>query len=64
MEVQLLTCAEVAREVGRSASLVRQLANLGKLPVFARTQYGTRLFAKSDVDRLLAERRENGIGAA
>ena len=47
---------DVAREAGVSGSEVRRLANEGKLPVFARTPRGLRLFTGDAVRRLCEER--------
>jgi DNA-binding transcriptional MerR regulator len=53
---QFLTVGDVARCLDRSPSLVRQLANRGILPAI-RTTNGIRLFERTAVDQLIAQRQ-------
>ena len=54
MEDFILTTADVARQLNRSADRVRQYEREGKLPA-RKTRSGVRLFKSSDVDRLAKE---------
>ena len=51
----LLTSTDAARALNVSTELIRWLHNEGKLPAL-RTVSGTRLFRRSDVEALAAER--------
>jgi excisionase family DNA binding protein len=56
---QLLTTADAARQLNRSADRVRGYEREGKLPAL-RTRSGQRLFRASDVDRLARQLQLNG----
>jgi excisionase family DNA binding protein len=51
----LMTTGEAGRLLGLSADMVRWLENEGRLPA-QRTTNGVRLFRRSDVEKLAAER--------
>jgi len=53
----LMTPSDAARVLGLSADSVRVLSDSGRLPAM-RTVSGRRLFRRSDVDRLAAERAQ------
>ncbi len=53
---RLLTPADAARVLGVVPATVRQMAISGKLPPAVMTESGMRLFRRSDVERLAAER--------
>ena len=53
----LMTPSDAARVLGLSADSVRVLSDSGRLPAL-RTISGRRLFRRSDVDRLAAERAQ------
>jgi DNA-binding transcriptional MerR regulator len=53
--ITLLLVADAAELVGRSPSRIRYLADVGRLPVAARTPGGTRLFEAAAIERLAAE---------
>src|SRR4051812_47595900 len=54
----LMTPSDAARVLGLSADSVRVLSDSGRLPAM-RTVSGRRLFRRSDVDRLAAERAQH-----
>jgi DNA-binding transcriptional MerR regulator len=53
---KFLTVGDVAHQLRCSPRRVIQLADLGTLPIAARTDHGWRLFDPADVDRLQRER--------
>jgi excisionase family DNA binding protein len=59
----LMTPSDAARILGLSADSVRVLSDSGRLPAL-RTVSGRRLFRRSDVDRLAAERAQQIAAAA
>jgi excisionase family DNA binding protein len=59
----LMTPSDAARILGLSADSVRVLSDSGRLPAM-RTVSGRRLFRRSDVDRLAAERAQQIATAA
>ena len=59
----LMTPSDAARVLGLSADSVRVLSDSGRLPAM-RTISGRRLFRRSDVDRLAAERAQIAASAA
>ena len=59
----LLTPSDAARVLGLSPDSVRVLSDSGRLPAM-RTISGRRLFRRSDVDRLAAERAQLASAAA
>ena len=59
----LMTPSDAARVLGLSADSVRVLSDSGRLPAL-RTISGRRLFRRSDVDRLAAERAQQIAAAA
>jgi excisionase family DNA binding protein len=59
----LMTPSDAARVLGLSADSVRVLSDSGRLPAM-RTVSGRRLFRRSDVDRLAAERAQQIAVAA
>ena len=56
---QLLTAIDAARILGLSTDMVRLLTKNGRLPS-TRTANGYYLFRRGDVERLRAEREEDG----
>ncbi|WP_224369026.1 MerR family DNA-binding transcriptional regulator [Hyalangium versicolor] len=56
---QLMTPSEAARLLGLTADMVRVLHRRGQLPA-ERTETGRRLFRRSDVEALAAERARTG----
>ena len=54
----LMTPSDAARILGLSADSVRVLSDSGRLPAM-RTVSGRRLFRRSDVDRLAAQRAQH-----
>jgi DNA-binding transcriptional MerR regulator len=56
MTTSYMTVGSVSRFCGVSPELVRAWAAQGRLRVAARTESGTRLFLRSDVERLAKDR--------
>jgi excisionase family DNA binding protein len=56
MRIELLEVSDVARALGVSKDLVRQLVERGRITPFATTPRGLRLFAQHDVMALRRER--------
>lgn len=54
---EALSVSEAARQLKVSAQTVREWADHGKLPVM-RTSSGQRIFLRTDVERLRAQRSE------
>ena len=54
----LLNTSDAARFLGVSADWVRDLSNKGRIPAM-RTSAGHRLFKRSDLEKLAAERRKS-----
>jgi excisionase family DNA binding protein len=54
---QLLTTTDAARLIGVSSETIRVWEGVGKLPAM-RTQSGTRLFKRDDVERVAATYRQ------
>jgi len=59
-DATLYTPQDVARLADVGAATVRHWERTGKLPAI-RTASGMRLFARADVDRVIAERRSKHV---
>ena len=55
-----LIVSDVARMLGVTTDRVRQIERSGQLPA-QRTPGGVRIFDRSDVERLIAQRRQEGL---
>lgn len=56
---EFLMISEVARLLGVSIWVVRELTEQGRLPAAARTSAGYKLYRRADAERLAEERRLN-----
>lgn len=56
---RFLSPAEAGRLLGLTPASVRRLEREGTLPAAARTEGGSRLFRRSDVEALMKERRSS-----